>query len=73
MVKGLDVFKKHFESFDSMFVVIGGTASTLVLEDGGLDFRATKDYRYRAVRGGSDAIQSIFLIPQRVAGTAPAG
>lgn len=43
MVKGLDVFKKHFESFDGMFVVIGGTASTLVLEEGGLGFRATKD------------------------------
>lgn len=43
MVRGLDVFKKHFVSFDHMFVIIGGTASTLVLEDGGLTFRATKD------------------------------
>jgi hypothetical protein len=43
VVRGLDIFKKHFESFDGMFVVIGGTASTLVLEGGGLIFRATKD------------------------------
>jgi hypothetical protein len=43
MVIGVDVFQKHFESFDSMFVVIGGTASMLVLDEGGLDFRATKD------------------------------
>lgn len=43
MVKGIDVFRKHFESFDSMFVVIGGTASLLVLGEGGIDFRATKD------------------------------
>jgi hypothetical protein len=43
VVRGLDVFKKHFESFGGMFVIIGGTASTLVLEEVGLDFRATKD------------------------------
>lgn len=43
MVRGIDIFKKHFESFAGMFVVIGGTASTLLLEEGGLDFRATKD------------------------------
>ena len=43
MVSGIDVFKKHFESFDSMFVVIGGTASTLLLDEGGLGSRATKD------------------------------
>ena len=43
MVRGIDVFKKHFEMFDMAFVVIGGTASMLVLDEGGLGFRATKD------------------------------
>lgn len=43
MVRGLDVFKEHFQSYDGMFVIIGGTASALLLEDGGLQFRATKD------------------------------
>ncbi|MHB1000029.1 MAG: hypothetical protein ACYC27_12355 [Armatimonadota bacterium] len=54
MVRGLDVLKKHFESFDSLFVIIGGTASTLVLQDGGLRFRATKDIDICSVCGGSD-------------------
>jgi len=43
VVRGIDVFKKHFEMFDTAFVVIGGTASMLVLGEGGLGFRATKD------------------------------
>ena len=43
MVKGIDMFRRHFKTFDTAFVVIGGTASTLLLNEVGLEFRATKD------------------------------
>jgi hypothetical protein len=43
VVKGLDVFRKHFAGHADQFILIGGTAATLTLEQAGLDFRATKD------------------------------
>ena len=43
MVKGLDVFRDHFAGHADQFVLIGGTAATLAMEDAGLAFRATKD------------------------------
>lgn len=43
MVRGLGLFKAHFKNYSEHYVLIGGTASTLALEDAGLDFRATKD------------------------------
>ena len=43
MVRGLDRFKAHFEPFAERYVLIGGTACTLVMEEVGLEFRATKD------------------------------
>jgi hypothetical protein len=43
VVRGIDLFKKHFELFDNAFVIIGGTASMLLMEDSGLEFRGTKD------------------------------
>lgn len=43
MVNGLDLFRKHFADHDDKYVVIGGTACMLVMEDVGIDFRATKD------------------------------
>jgi hypothetical protein len=43
MVKGLDLFKEHFASFSENYVLIGGVACTLALEDRGFDFRVTKD------------------------------
>jgi len=43
MVKGLEVFKKHFENFKDKYVLIGGTACSLAMEEAGLDFRATED------------------------------
>ncbi|MEN6372479.1 MAG: hypothetical protein ABFD64_10765 [Armatimonadota bacterium] len=42
-MRGIDIFKRYFEVFDRAFVVIGGTASTLLLDEVGLGFRATKD------------------------------
>lgn len=43
MVKGLDVFQNWFADHADQYVLIGGTAASLTMEDAGLDFRATKD------------------------------
>lgn len=43
MVKGLERFANHFAAYSDQYVLIGGTACSLVMEDAGLDFRATKD------------------------------
>lgn len=43
MVKGLEYFKKHFASYTDHYVLIGGTACSIIMRDFGLDFRATKD------------------------------
>jgi hypothetical protein len=43
MVRGLDVFRRHFAGHTDQFVLIGGTAATLAMAEAGLDFRATKD------------------------------
>lgn len=43
MVTGIDRFRAHFEGYDSQYVLIGGAACELLMDDVGLDFRATKD------------------------------
>lgn len=43
MVRGLDVFREHFAGHADQFVLIGGTAATIAMEEVGLEFRATKD------------------------------
>lgn len=43
MVKGLDVFQHWFAKHNDQYVLIGGTAATLAMEEAGLEFRATKD------------------------------
>lgn len=43
MVRGLDTFAAFFAGDESRYVLIGGVASLLVLEDAGLQARATKD------------------------------
>ena len=43
MVKGLDLFKKHFASFQQNYSLIGGVACMLAFEKAGLAFRATRD------------------------------
>jgi hypothetical protein len=43
MVKGLNIFKKHFANFQEKYGLIGGTACMLALEEAGIPFRATKD------------------------------
>ena len=43
MVRGLDLFREYFAGHTDQFVLIGGTAATLAMEEAGLEFRATKD------------------------------
>jgi len=42
-VKGLDIFRAHFEGFDQHYALIGGAACHVVMDEVGLAFRATKD------------------------------
>ena len=43
MVRGLDIFQRWFAAYADQYVLIGGTAASLTMEDAGLTFRATKD------------------------------
>ena len=43
MVKGLDLFRDHFQEFSNQFVLIGGAACDIALENADFDFRSTKD------------------------------
>jgi hypothetical protein len=43
MVKGLSVFQHWFAPYADQYVLIGGTAASLTMEEAGLTFRATKD------------------------------
>lgn len=43
MVIGVDCFRAHFADHDHQYVLIGGAACELIMDEAGLDFRATKD------------------------------
>jgi hypothetical protein len=43
MVRGLEIFKKHFNEFTDNYVIIGGTACDIIIDNIGLTPRATKD------------------------------
>lgn len=43
MVGGIGSFRTHFADYKDRYVLIGGTASTLAMEELGANFRATKD------------------------------
>ena len=43
MVKGLNVFRDYFKGDQDKYVLIGGAACYLAMDEVGLDFRATKD------------------------------
>lgn len=59
MVNGLENFKKHFEKFNGKYTLIGGVACELLLDDAGLDFRATREdieLKNLHIRGNKDEI-----------------
>lgn len=43
MVTGFEKFKERFQGFEDQYVVIGGTACDLLMENEDMTFRATKD------------------------------
>lgn len=43
MVHGFEIFKKYFENYKNQYVIIGGTACSILMEDFDLEFRATRD------------------------------
>lgn len=43
MVKGLAIFQAWFGAHQDQYVLMGGTAASLAMEEAGLEFRATKD------------------------------
>ena len=43
MVVGIDVFKKYFEEYPENYVIIGGTACDIIINEAGFIPRATKD------------------------------
>lgn len=42
-VIGIEKFKEYFSGYEDQYVIIGGTACELLMENEELDFRATKD------------------------------
>lgn len=43
MVRGLDLFRQHFAADADRYVLIGGVAASVLMDEAGLEFRATKD------------------------------
>lgn len=43
MIKGLKKFKEHFKDYKEQYILIGGSACELLMDQHGLDFRMTKD------------------------------
>ena len=43
MVKGLPKFEEYFSKYSDNYILIGGAACDIHIEDAGLTFRATKD------------------------------
>lgn len=43
MIKGLDYFQNYFNDFQDSYILIGGAACYVLMDNVGLDFRATKD------------------------------
>lgn len=55
MVGGFDLFREKFRGYEDCYTIIGGTACDILMNEAGLDFRATKD------------IDMILLIEERFA------
>ncbi len=43
MVRGLDIFKQYFKDYTDNYIIIGGTACDILMEEEGFTPRATKD------------------------------
>ena len=43
MVRGQAIFQEWFKDFENQYVLIGGTAASITMEEAGVPFRCTKD------------------------------
>ena len=43
MVRGLEKFKEYFNNYSENYIIIGGTACDVIIDDAGFEARATKD------------------------------
>ena len=43
MVKGLELFREQFKEYSGQYMLIGGTACTILIEEAGMEFRLTKE------------------------------
>lgn len=43
MVKGLDIFRIYFERYSDSYIIIGGTACDIIIDEAGFQPRVTKD------------------------------
>jgi hypothetical protein len=43
MVKGIKIFREYFGAFEENYIIIGGAACDIIIDDAGLEPRATKD------------------------------
>jgi len=43
MVRGLEIFREHFRDYAGQYMLIGGTACTVLMDAAEMDFRITKD------------------------------
>lgn len=43
MIRGIEIFKEFFEAYKDQYVLIGGAACDIIMEETGSGFRATKD------------------------------
>ncbi len=55
MVVGLPRFEEHFKKFQDCFVIIGGTACSILFGEENLKFRATKDIDMVLILEGRDS------------------
>ena len=54
MVNGFDSFREKFMGYEDCYTIIGGTACAILMDEVGMEFRATKD------------IDMILLIEERL-------
>lgn len=60
-IRGLDHFTKHFSEYKDDYVIVGGIASSILLENVGITFRATKDIDLVIITSESDSFSQALI------------
>lgn len=60
-IRGLDHFTKHFSEYKDDYVIVGGIASAILLENVGITFRATKDIDLVIITSESDSFSQALI------------